>query len=195
MRRRPSLVWAVQLAYFGLVVLAAVLAFEAPEVQAVLLSTVGSELETAGSPLGVAAKAYTSGNIPRAAAVTFLINFLIGSLAFISLPSAVVPGAGILLAAARPVLWGLLLAPASVLMAAIMLPHSWTVLLEGEGYVLAGLFGLLIPIHLCQPSLGGTARGRFGRVLLLNLKANGLVALVLAMAACYEAIEVIQMAR
>jgi hypothetical protein len=195
MRRRPGLLWSVHLAYFGLVVLAGLLIYQAPEVQTVLLSAVGSEFQSSGSPLAVAGKAYASGSIPRAAAATFLINFLIGSLAMISLPSAVVPGAGILLAGLRAALWGLLLAPVSVLMAAVMLPHSWTLLLEGEGYVLAAFFALLIPIHVCQPRLGGGAWSRFGRVLLLNLKANVLVALVLALAAVYEAIEVIAMSR
>jgi hypothetical protein len=195
MRRRPGLVWATHSAYFGLVVLAALLIYESPEVQTVLQSAVGSEFETAGSPLGVAGKAYGSGSIPLAAAVTFLINFLLGSLVFITLPSMIVPGAGAIVAALRAVLWSFLLAPASVLTAAAMLPHSWTLLLEGEGYVLAAFFGLLIPIHLCQPSLGSTGCGRFSRVLLLNLKANVLVALVLAAAACYEAIEVITIAR
>lgn len=195
LRRRPGLVWTVHLTYFALVVLAALMIYEVPVVQTVLLSAAGSEFETSGSPLGIAGQAYASGSIPRAAAVTFLINFLLGSLVFISLPSVIVPGAGVLVAALRAVLWGLLLAPASVLMAAVMLPHAWTLLLEGEGYILAAFFGVLIPIHLCQASLGGTVLGRFGRVLLLNLKANVLVVLVLALAACYEAIEVIQMAR
>jgi hypothetical protein len=64
-------------------------------------------------------------------------------------------------------------------------------LLEGEGYILATLFGLLIPIHIVQSSLGGTPLSRFGRVLVLNLQANLWVAAVLAVAACYEATEVI----
>ena len=36
---------------------------------------------------------------------------------------------------------------------------------------------------------------RFGEALVLNLKANVLVAIVLAVAACYEAFEVILMSR
>jgi hypothetical protein len=195
MRRRPNLVWAVHGVYFGLVILAALLVYEAPEVQTALQSAARSNIETSGSPLGIAGKAYASGSIPRAAVVTFLINFLLGALAMISLPSVVLPGVGVLVAAFRAVVWGISLAPASVLIAAVMLPHSWTLLLEGEGYALAALFGLLIPIHMCQPSMGGTVLGRFGRALLLNLKANVLVALVLALAACYEAIEVIDISR
>ena len=76
-----------------------------------------------------------------------------------------------------------------------MLPHSLTMLLEGEGYILAALFGLLIPIHIVQRSLGGNLFTRFGRVVLLNVKAQFWIALVLAVAAIYEATEVILMNR
>ena len=157
-------------------------------------ATVRAQIGGSGGPLSSVGRAYLSGNIPRAAAVTFLINFLLGSIAVITLPSVVLPGVGTFMAALRALMWGLLLGPSSVLMAYVMLPHSWTMLLEGEGYILAALFGLLIPVHLFQSSLGGTALGRFGRVLLLNIQANAWVALVLAVAACYEAIEVIWMA-
>ena len=194
MQRRPRLVWAVHLTYFGLVMLGAILVYELPDVQAILMSTVRAQIVGSGSPLSVAGRAYGSGNIPRAAAATFLVNFPLGSIAVITLPSVVLPGVGVAMAALRAITWGLLLGPTTVLMAFAMLPHSWTMLLEGEGYILATLFGLLIPVHLVQSSLGGTALGRFGRVLLLNIQANAWVALVLAVAACYEAIEVIWMA-
>jgi hypothetical protein len=68
-------------------------------------------------------------------------------------------------------------------------------LLEGEGYILATLFGLLIPIHIFQSSLGGTPLSRFGRVIWLNVLANFWVAAVLIIAAGYEATEVIWMSR
>jgi hypothetical protein len=87
------------------------------------------------------------------------------------------------------------LAPTITVLAFAMLPHSGTMLLEGEGYILATLFGLLIPIHIFQSSPGGTPLSRFGRVLWLNVLANFWVAVVLAVAACYEATEVILMNR
>lgn len=76
-----------------------------------------------------------------------------------------------------------------------MLPHSGTLLLEGEGYILAAFFGLLVPIYMFQrdPEIG--VGRRYGRALMMNLKAMALVALVLATAACYEATEVILMSR
>lgn len=130
-----------------------------------------------------------------AAAVTFLVNFLLGSLLWITLPSAVIPGAGCLLALFRAFLWGLLLAPTVMVLSMAMLPHSWTLLLEGEAYVLAAFFALLVPVYVVQESLGGGVFRRYGRALLINVKGNLVVAIVLAVAACYEAIEVILMSR
>jgi hypothetical protein len=217
--RRPRLVWGVHLAYFGLVIAASVLVYQLPEVQAVLLALVRDALGGTRGPLAIAGKAYASGSIPHAAVVTFAINFLLGALLSITLPSMIVPGSGVLLAALRSVSWGLLLAPTFVLNALAMLPHSGTMLLEGEGYILATFFGLLVPIYLVRSSpakvpesmaavdievalsepsssgRGGTVLRRFGRAILLNIQASLLVAVVLAVAACWEATEVILMIR
>jgi hypothetical protein len=189
--QRPRLVWGAHLVYFGLVMASALVVYELPQIQAVLLRLVLGALASPSTPLGVAAKAYASGNILRAAAVTFVVNFFLGTLAVITLPSVVLPGSGAFVAAVRAVVWGLLLAPTFESNAFSMLPHSGTLLLEGEGYILAALFAALIPIYIVQSSLGGNRLSRFGRALLLNLKSNLLVALVLAVAALYEAIEVI----
>jgi hypothetical protein len=195
MERRPGLVWGVHLAYFGLVIAGSVLVSALPDVQTILLSNVRDALSASSGPLALAARAYQSGGIPLAAAVTFLINFFLGSLLMLTLPSVIVPGSGILVAALRALTWGLLFSPTLSTLAYSMLPHSGTMLLEGEGYILATLFGLLIPIHILQPSLGGTPLSRFGRVLWLNVLANFWVAVVLVVAACYEATEVILMNR
>lgn len=72
-----------------------------------------------------------------------------------------------------------------------MIPHSGTLVLEGEGYILATIFGVLIPIHIVQSSLGGNPLSRFGRAIVLNVQASFWVAIVLAVAACHEAVEVI----
>ena len=89
--------------------------------------------------------------------MTFMVNFPLGSITVITLPSVVLPGIGAATAALRAFTFGLLLGPTTALMAYGMLLHSWTMLLEGEGYILAALFGLLIPVHLFQSGLGGTA--------------------------------------
>jgi hypothetical protein len=195
MEQRPRLVWGVHLVYFGLVICGAVLIYNMPDVQALLLSGVGEAFAAPSGPIAAVGKAYSSGNILRAAVATFGVNFFLGSLLVLTLPSVLLPGSGIFMAALRSTLWGLLLAPTMNSLAYAMLPHSGTMLLEGEGYILATLFGLLIPIHIVQSSLGGNPLSRFGRVLWLNIKANLWVALVLAVAACYEATEVILMNR
>jgi hypothetical protein len=195
MDQRPRLVWGVHLTYFGLVIIGSVLVASLPDVQAILLSNVRGALGASSGPLAAAAKAYESGNVARAAAVTFVINFFLGSLLVITLPSMLVPGSGVLMAALRSMVWGFLLAPTVTVLAYTMLPHSGTMLLEGEGYILAALFGLLIPVHIFQSSLGGTPLSRLARALWLNFQANFWVAVVLAVAACYEATEVIWMNR
>jgi hypothetical protein len=194
-KARPRLVWGVHLVYFGLVIAASLLVHGIPDVQAVLLGKVREAISTPNNVLGVAGEAYLSGSIPRAAVVTFVINFLLGALAMITLPSILVPGLGVFMAGLRATMWGLLLAPVMQSLAYTMLPHSLTMLLEGEGYILATFFGLLIPIHIFQSRLGGDPLTRFGRVILLNLKAQFWIALVLAVAAIYEATEVILMNR
>ena len=195
MKARPRLVWGVHLVYFGLVIAGSLLVFNVPEAQVVLLGKVREALATNSNPLGIAGEVYRSGNIALAAVVTFAVNFLLGSLAVITLPSIVLPGCGVIVAVVQALFWGLILAPTVHTLALGMLPRSLTLLLEGEGYILAALFGLLIPIYVVQRSLGGNLFTRFGRAILLNFKAQFWIALVLAVAAIYEATEVILMNR
>jgi hypothetical protein len=72
-----------------------------------------------------------------------------------------------------------------------MLPHSFTLLLEGHAYVIAAFFGLLVLVYLFRKAEGPGLARRYGRALLLNVKGNLWVAIVLAVAAIYEAVEVI----
>jgi hypothetical protein len=126
---------------------------------------------------------------------------------------------GALVAVFRAYSWGVLLGPTFVPTAFAMLPHSWTMLLEGEGYILAAIFAILIPVRLfardaetnrnaqeetlddppaipVDPNPRLTTFGsRFRDALLLNLQGSVWVALVLAVAALYEATELILMMR
>jgi len=190
-RRYRYLFIALHVIYFGTVILLMLVAYQLPELQFSLLAGVKSQVAGGSGPLGVAGKAYMSKSIPLAAVTTVLINYFIGSLAVITLPSLILPGAGILVLGFRSLLWGLLLAPGFVNLSAMMLPHSFTLLLEGEAYVVAGFFGLLIPIYLFRKSEGPGLANRYGRALLMNVKGNLLVAIILVIASIYEAIEVI----
>ncbi len=209
--------WGVHLAYFGLYLVVAALAFRVPDLRNAMQAIIHADLNEGGGLLHFAGTAYLSGSILRAALVTLGVNFLLGSLLFLTLPSCIIPGSGALLAGFRAISWGLLLAPATLQQAFVMLPHSGTLLLEGEGYILATFFGLMIPVSIFgrpitpepapakpaaaepDPELPNVAqsvpapkRGYIWAVL-LNLKGSLLVAIVLAIAAMYEAVEVIQM--
>jgi len=177
--------------YFGLVVVFAVVAYLLPEIQVCLLAVIKSQVTDGSGILGIAGEAYMSRNILRAAVTTFAINFPFGSVACITLPSIIIPGAGVLVAIFRAAMWGLLLSPSFVDLSGLMLPHSITLLLEGEAYILASFFGVLILVYLFRKAEGPTAPRRYGRALLLNVKGNLWVAIVLVVAAIYEAIEVI----
>ena len=147
---RPKLLGTLHLVYFGLVMAASVIVYDLPALQTGMLSAVKQVIADPQNPLGVAAKAYGSQNILWAAAVTFAINFFLGSTAVITVPSLIVPGSGVLMAVLRATIWGLLLAPAFVVLSLGMLPHAGTLLLEGEGYILAAFFGLLVPIYMFE---------------------------------------------
>lgn len=193
-RKFRRLFLGLHLVYFGLVVLFMLLAHTLPELQVCLLGGIKAQVADGSGPLGVAGKAYMSKSIPMAAVVTLLINFFLGSLACITIPSIVIPGVGILIAVFRASLWGLLLAPNFDVLAGTMLPHSFTLLLEGEAYIVATFFALLILVYLFRKAEGASLAGRYGKALLMNVRGNLLVAIVLVIAAIYEAIEVILIA-
>ncbi len=188
---RTRLVWFVHLFYFGLVIAGALLSSLEPDAQVVLLAKIRELLRAKGSPLGMMGESYASGNVPLLAALILAFNFIVGALISITLPSIVIPGIGLVLAGVRALLWGLVLAPLSQAMALVMLPHAVTTLVEGEGYILATFFGLLIPSYVVRRRLGGNLFTRFGRAIVLNFKAQFWIALVLGGAAVFEAAELI----
>jgi hypothetical protein len=193
--RRRKLFVGLHVAYFGACVTAMLLIYELPWVQDALLGFTVRQVRDEPGLLNLAGKAYATKNVAIAAGVTVAINFLAGSLLMITTPSLVVPGVGLLVAMFRAMVWGVLLAPTSEALAQAMVLHSGTLLLEGEGYVLATFFAVLVPIYLFGRGESGVA-SRYGQALLVNLKGNLLVLVVLALAAIYEAIEVIlQMSR
>lgn len=185
------LLYGLHALFFGIFVLAAAGVYFLPPVQTLLVAALRSEIEAGTGPLGVAGKAYMSGSVALAAVTTVAVNFLFGTVLVITLPSMVVPGIGALAMLFRSPVIGLALAPSTVRMAGVMLPHSFTLLVELEAYIVATLFALMIPIYLFRRREGPTILKRYGRALLLNLKGLLLVFGILAIVAVYEAVEVL----
>lgn len=187
---------ALNAMYYGLVGLAMVyVALINPSLQEQLLGDVEQAL-TEG-PLATVGGAYLSGNVFVAAVLTFLVNLFAGSLLYVTLPSLIVPFAGIPLGAYRAVLWGLLLAPTTRELALVMIPHSLTLLLEGQGYVLAIFAAYVHGRAFLWPRSMGLSSHRAGYVAGLKMTARVyvLVVMLLAAAAVYEALEVVAMVR
>lgn len=143
--------------------------------------------------LAVAGAAYGEGNVAAAILVTFLVNLLLGSVAVLTLPSLIVPFSGLLVGFYRALLWGLLLSPVEPELTLPMIPHSITLLLEGQAYIIVLLAAYVQGKSLLFPRTAGVESHWRGYV--EGFKRQGLlyvlVILVLAVAAVYEALTVI----
>jgi hypothetical protein len=182
--------------YYGLVGLAMVyVALFDPSLQGQLLADVKQALSQ--GTLAMVGGAYLGGNLVVTATLTFLVNLFAGSVLYVTLPSLIVPFAGIPLGAYRAVLWGLVLAPTTRELALVMIPHSVTLLLEGQAYVLAIFAAYMHGLAFLRPEAVGLSRHREGYAAGLKTLARVylLVVIVLAAAAAYEAVEVVTMMR
>jgi hypothetical protein len=127
----------LNLVYYGLVIFGMICVVFNPSLQQLLLDAVRSAF-TEG-PLSTVTAAYGGGQVLLAIVFTFVVNLTIASFLWITLPSLVIPFSGLVTGACRAVLWGLLLSPSSPEMRIVMIPHSLTLILEGQAYVLAML--------------------------------------------------------
>jgi hypothetical protein len=183
----------INIAYYGLVLLMmGVTAFNRP-LQDQLLELVGQAFMS--GPLAVVGEAYANVEVLSAIGLTFVVNLLVGSFAVITLPSLVVPFSGMLMGIYRAALWGIIFSPGNPQINAVIIPHSLTLLLEGQAYILA-LFGVYLQGRaFLWPKSAGVENRWQGY--LEGLKRTGkiyiLVLLTLLIAAIYEVLEVVIM--
>ncbi|MFH1486297.1 MAG: stage II sporulation protein M [Chloroflexota bacterium] len=177
--------------YYGLVVCGMIYVTFNPALQQSLIDAVGAAF--AKGPLSEVVRAYTGGQVLSAMFMTFVVNLTMGSLFYITLPSLMVPFSGLLLGAYRAILWGLLLSPASPELRLAMIPHSLTLLLEGQAYILAIFAAYVHGRAFLWPHTVGEAtrwQGYLAGVRRMT-RLYLLVVIMLAVAAIYEALEVI----
>ena len=190
-RRHRAAYLAANFGFYGLMIFGFALAFANPELQRQLIGTILQGFQT--GPLSIARDAYLSGKVLAASGITFLVNAVLGSFVALTIPSLLIPFAGFGIGVYRALILGVALAPTTPEMATAMIPHSLTILLEGQGYVLA-MFGsyLLWARALRSRHYGypGFQAGYWS-----GLKANArlylLIVMILAVAAVYEALEII----
>jgi len=182
---------AMNAVYYGLVIAGMIAIAFYPALQQYLLQLVGSAFEE--GPLAVVGGAYGSADVLSAIVLTFFVNLGIGSFLSITLPSLIVPFAGLLVGGYRALLWGLLFSPTTPEMALLMIPHSLTLILEGQAYIIVMLAAYLQGRAFLWPKIvqAKTHWQGYTAGLRLSLRLYLLAVIVLAVAAFYEAIEVI----
>lgn len=187
--KRPFL--TLNACYYGLILFGMLIAMADPSIRDRLLESIRVSLESGMfAPL---ARAYTQGHFFTAFVLTFTVNLLLGSLLVINVPSLVIPFSGILWLSIRPVLWGICFYPVDHELGWGVYIHMGTLLLEGQGYVLAAFAAYLQGRSFLSPrSMGAVTHGE-GYVLGLrhSVRLYAAVSLTLLVAAAYEAFTVI----
>ena len=189
--RRPYIV--LNVLYYSLVIVFMVYAAFNPEIQKTLMDAVGATFMT--GPLSFIGQAYVNAEVLKAILVTFFINLFVGSLVSITLPSLIIPFSGLLVGIYRAAMWGLILSPASPDLRLVMIPHSITLLIEGQAYILTMLGAYIQGRSFIWPRVLGFDSHWKGYVEGVKLSARlyVLVILTLVVAAVYEVIEVVMM--
>lgn len=180
---------AVNIFYYALIVVGMIYAVLNPTAQEIVFKQVGDAF-TQG-PLQAVTDAYVNTQIVQATALTFAVNLLVGSFATITLPSLIIPFSGFLLGAYRALLWGLIYAPTTPQMQFILIPHSLTLLLEGQAYVLALFAAYVQGRAFLAPRSVGLESHRKGYWMGIKWTAQlyVLIVVVLLIAAVYEVLE------
>ena len=169
----------------GLLVLAVVFAAQHPEMQRAIFHTAQTGIQE-GLLAPIFQVYYVERNILLAAILTFVINLIVGSGLMLSLPSFVVPFIGLPILMFRFILWGLIFGPERILRIA----PAGTLLLEGQGYILAALGIWLQGTRFLRPRRFGFQSHSEGYKagFKLTVQLYSLVATVLLVAALYESI-------
>lgn len=175
----------LNLFFYGLLVICVVYVSHHPE-----LARIWQHNAKAGVQTGWLAPIYqvyaVQRNIPLAALLTFVINLVVGSALMLSFPSFVIPFSGVLVLMVRFASWGLLFGPEKILRFAAF----GTLVLEGQGYILASLAIVLQGSRVLRLKRYGFAslKDAYDAGFKLTAQLYVLVAIVLLVAALFESI-------
>ncbi|MDT0329539.1 stage II sporulation protein M [Nocardiopsis lambiniae] len=133
------------------------------------------------------------GNVWLFALTILAVNVLTVALPIILLPSMVVPFAGIVLFSYKAFIFGVTLAPVDATMAKLLIPHSLTILIEFQAYILVMLAAYVLGRAWLRPATVGTDSRRQAYV--RGLKQVGWLSLpalaLFVIGAAYEAFELV----
>ncbi|MDE3723806.1 stage II sporulation protein M [Nocardiopsis sp. N85] len=133
------------------------------------------------------------GNVWLFGLTILAVNVLTVALPMILLPSMVVPFAGIVLFSYKAFTFGVVLAPVDATMAKILIPHSVTILIEFQAYILVMLAAHVLGRAWLRPATVGADSRRQAYV--HGLKQVGWLSLpalaLFVIGALYEAFELV----
>ncbi|HOZ47297.1 MAG TPA: hypothetical protein PLO37_04520 [Candidatus Hydrogenedentes bacterium] len=185
MERRPRLLYGVHFTLYGLFFAGMVLATRAPVLNAQLVNLITHEFER--GDLSYIGAAYATESIPRAALATFFHNYAVATLAFSLAPSLVIPFAGLFKNAVSFSVVGFAMAPIWSGSNPLLLYHAVTLTLELEAYVVASFAACVLPVRILGGIFAGRLLREWGTGFRVLIQAALLVAVMLAIAASYEA--------
>lgn len=148
-RRHWKLLLSIAVTYYGLVFVVGLLVALTPgggELQETLIQQAGSEIETALPGL---LEAYLNNPI-LAVGYTFVINLVLGTVLWITIPGLILFVLAPLTAFYRAMAWGIIFAPTQPSLVILVLP---TLLSEGLGYVLAVVPSMRLGMSWLLPKL------------------------------------------
>ncbi|WP_025859227.1 stage II sporulation protein M [Pseudomonas sp. CHM02] len=180
----------LNLAFYGLFAVMMLVTALTPELHGVFEPNIDKAFAEPGL-FKMAGDIYASKNLPLAMAITFLVNLGV-AVGMTTLPSLLIPFAGIALTLYRGFLWGVMFSPIGA-DRATLIPHSLTLLIEGQAYVLAAFAVYVQGRMWLWPHRYGLGSRWDGYK--AGVRATGrlylLVTLALLIGAVYEALEVI----
>ena len=170
-----------------------VISFVDPGGQEKLVQMISAQLAGSSWPLGFAGQAYAGGNVLYAAVATFTVNFFWGTFVVLTVFSLVPIGTAFMINALRGQMIGLALAPAKFFFGQSLTLHLLTIVVELQAYLIAGFVSVLLPLALLKPQRFGceTRKDALIKFVLWQFKVLPLIAIILAGAAIYEAVEIL----
>lgn len=182
----PRLFYAMHLLLYGVFFAAMAAGLARPLYAFRVMEFVAREF-SGDSSLGDIGSAYASGNILWAALMTFRQNFVVATLILSVLPSLIVPFFGVLKNIVSFGLVGFALTPIVAGSALRFSYHSITMAVELEAYIIASFVICIWPIRLVRGLLKGGFRTELSEASKIVGSGTLLSALMLALAAIYEA--------
>jgi len=186
-RRHLRVYLTMNAIFFGLVIVAMLIAAAQPALQRSMLDEVHHSVRE--SFMAPVVDAYKNHHLFLAIILTFVVNLIIGSVLQLQIPSMIVPFLGLLFVGLRAISWGLLFSPFTGHYGPEIIPHYLTMIVEGEAYVLAALAVHVQSTWILPGVWSRVVAYRDGAV--ESFQIYKLVTIVLAIAAIYEACEVI----